>query len=316
MSQPRPRRRRHVAPEPPPHRERLDAEEARHAPTAIPPDLEMGSAVRLLLRQFGLRPQKGFAQNFLISDRVVRQILEAAELTSDDTVLEVGPGLGLLTRELSDRAGLVVAVELDRGMIEALKHVLAGRDNVELIQANILDVDPEVAVHGRPYKVVANLPYYITSLALRHFLEARLRPRRLVVMVQKEVARRIVAKPGNLSLLGISVQVYGSPRIVATVPATAFIPPPDVESAVVRIDVYDKPAVDVDLSRFFRVVHAGFAHPRKQLHNALSRILWMPKDAAPEILRSAGIDPMRRAQTLSLEEWANLTRVLTDQGIV
>ncbi|MBI2938933.1 MAG: ribosomal RNA small subunit methyltransferase A [Chloroflexi bacterium] len=263
-----------------------------------------------------MRPHRARGQNFLADDRIVQRIIAAAELGPGDVVLEVGPGLGVLTRELADRVSLVVAVEVDRGLVEALKHVLAGYENVELINADILDVDPAVVVHGRPYKVVANLPYSITSLALRHFLEARHRPSRMVVMVQKEVARRIVAKPGELSLLAISVQVYGRPRLVTEVPASAFVPPPKVDSAVVVIDLHERPTVNAPLDKFFRVVHGGFAQPRKQLHNALARTLWLPKDSAPDILRAVGVDPMRRAQTLSLDEWERLTAELMGRGLV
>ena len=272
-------------------------------------------AIKSLLQQFGLRPQKGFGQNFLRDDRYLRRIVEAAELRSTDLVVEVGPGLGALTRELARRAGRVIAVEIDRGMAEALKTVLAPYPNVDVVNADILDLDPTQLVGGGPYKVVANLPYYITSPVLRRFLEeTRAKPELVVVMVQREVAERIVARPGEMSLLAVSVQFYGAPRVVTLVPAQAFYPPPKVDSAVVRIDVYERPAVDVEPARFFRVVQAGFAQPRKQLHNAIANRLWLPRGSAPSLLSEAGVDPRRRPQTLSLEEWASICRTLAEKG--
>ena len=271
-------------------------------------------AIRATLEQFGLRPRKGLGQNFLRDERYLHKIVEAADLEPTDVVVEVGPGLGALTRELANRAGRVIAVEIDRGLAEALKTVLAPYPHVTVVNADILDLDPSQLVGDAPYKVVANLPYYITSPVLRHFLErTRAKPTLMVVMVQREVAERIVARPGEMSLLAVSVQFYGAPRIVTLVPAQAFYPPPKVDSAVVRIDVYERPAVDCDPARFFRVVQAGFSQPRKQLHNAIAQRLWLPKEAAPRILEEAGVDPRRRAQTLSLEEWGRICRTLVEK---
>ena len=272
------------------------------------------ATVKRLLRQFGLAPRKRFGQNFLVDLNVLADIVAAAELRPDDTVVEVGPGLGILTRELAQRARRVIAVEVDRDLASILKRALASLSNVEIVNADILEFDPLKALNGAPYKVVANLPYYITSPTLRHFLEARHKPKLLVVMVQREVAERIVAAPGSMSLLSVSVQFYGDARLVRLVPAHAFYPQPKVDSAVVRIDVYDRPAVDVDPEKFFRVVHAGFAQPRKQLHNALARGLWLPPGKAIELLREAGIDEKRRAQTLSLDEWGRLAKVFEGHG--
>jgi 16S rRNA (adenine1518-N6/adenine1519-N6)-dimethyltransferase len=261
---------------------------------------------RDLLRRYGVSAKKRLGQHFLVDPNVLDRILTAADLRSTDTVIEVGPGLGLLTQALATRAGRVIAVELDQRMIAILGETLAGRGNVEIVPADILQVDPAELAGGR-YLVVANLPYYITSPVLRHFLEASRRPERLVVMVQKEVADRLVAQPGHLSLLGISVQVYGTPRLVAVVPPTAFLPPPEVASAVVRIDVYREPLVAAtERDWFFKVVGAGFSQPRKQLHNALAQALWFEPGGATAALEAAGIDPMRRAQTLSIAEWQRL----------
>ncbi len=284
--------------------------------TAPSPPVEVPLSVRALLARFGLRPKKRLGQNFLVDQRILRRIVEAADLQPTDTVVEVGPGLGLLTRELARRAGRVVAVEIDPQMAAVLRDVLADLPNVEIVVQDILRFDHVAYLGGQPYKVVANLPYYITSAALRHFLEARVRPRLMVVMVQKEVAQRILAGPGALSLLAISVQCYGRPRLVCWVPRTAFYPPPRVDSAVLRIEVFERPAVAVDPARFFRVVAAGFAHPRKQLHNSLERALGLSHALVDAALVAAGIAPQRRAETLSLEEWARLTRELEHRGLL
>lgn len=265
---------------------------------------------RQLLKRYQVSTKKRLGQHFLVDPNVLDRILDAAELSPTDTVIEVGPGLGLLTLALAARAGRVIAIEVDRQLIPVLGETLAGRTNVELVPADILTVDP-AQLAGGPYLVVANLPYYITSPVLRHFLEAARQPERLVVMVQKEVADRIVAKPGALSLLAVSVQVYGTPRIVTVAPPSAFLPPPEVASAVLRIDVHPAPLVPAgEREWFFKVVNAGFSHPRKQLHNALSQALWFEPGGATAALETARIDPMRRAQTLSIEEWRRLAHAI------
>lgn len=278
-------------------------------------DLNPSRELRSTLARFGLRPRKGFGQNFLVDPFVLDQIVAAAELAPHDDVLEVGPGLGVLTRALAERARRVVAIEIDRGMVAALAETLADQANVEVAEGDALRVEPADLFAG-PYKLVANLPYYITSPLLRHFFEAARPPQRMVVMVQREVAERIVAAPGALSLLAVSVQFYGRPRIVGRVPASAFLPAPKVDSAIVAIDVLAKPAVAAAPGPFFKVVSAGFAMPRKQLHNVLPQKIWMPPDAVGPALEAAGIDPMRRAQTLSLEEWARLTHELQARHLV
>jgi len=226
-----------------------------------------------LLRRSGLRARKRLGQHFLIDDDVQHQILSAAELTTDDTVLEVGPGLGIMTRELARKVRRVIAIELDDKLAAFLKHEMASLPNVTIINQDILKVDPaSLLSEPEPYKVVANLPYYITSPVLRHFLEAAIKPGLMVVMVQKEVAEIIAAGPGKRSLLSISVQLYGQPRIISQVPARAFHPSPEVDSAILRVDLYPKPAVAVDDTKsFFETVRAGFASPRKQLANSLAR---------------------------------------------
>jgi 16S rRNA (adenine1518-N6/adenine1519-N6)-dimethyltransferase len=265
--------------------------------------------IRPLLRQLNLRPSKGRGQTFLADETVLDTILDAAELTSTDTVLEIGPGLGILTSALARRAGQVTAVELDARLAEHLRKGLAIFPNVRLVEGNILAV-PASALPTPPYKVVANIPYSITSAVLRHFLETPMRPSRLVLMVQKEVAQRIVALPGRMSVLAVSVQFYATPRLVATVPAKAFFPVPEVDSAILRLDTLAQPPVDVPAPRFFRTVTAGFSQKRKQLHNSLGAGLGIPSAEMTTLLRSVDIDGSRRAETLTLAEWAAITRVL------
>jgi 16S rRNA (adenine1518-N6/adenine1519-N6)-dimethyltransferase len=271
---------------------------------------------REVLRRHGLQPRKGLGQNFLVDRRALERIVAAADLAPHDTVLEVGPGVGQLTRLLSEAAGRVVAVELDRQMVAVLRQELADRPNVQIVEADILEVDPGALAAGRPYKVVANLPYYITSAALRHLLEAQPPPSLLVVTVQQEVAERITAAPGEMSLLAVSVQFYGRPRRVARIPAGAFYPPPKVDSAALRIDVYppeERPVQVDDVEGFFRVVRAGFGQRRKQLRNSLTAGLRLDSEQVEAALERAGIDSRRRAETLSLAEWAALARELGEQ---
>jgi 16S rRNA (adenine1518-N6/adenine1519-N6)-dimethyltransferase len=232
-------------------------------------------------------------------------------------VLEVGPGLGVLTKEMAPRAGRVIAIELDERLAEALHPWARAQGNVTIVRADILELEPGLLVRehagAEAYKLVANLPYYISSPVVRHFLEAPLPPQLMVLTLQREVAENMAATPGRMSLLSVSVQFYGVPRIVATIPPSSFFPAPQVESAVVRIDVRERPAVDVDPKLFFRIVRAGFSGRRKQLHNALRGALWMSPANALRLLEGAGMDPRRRAQTLSLEEWAALARAFARQ---
>jgi 16S rRNA (adenine1518-N6/adenine1519-N6)-dimethyltransferase len=272
--------------------------------------------IKTLLGAAGLRAQRGMGQNFLTSDAILEKIVAAGDVGPNDVVVEVGPGLGHLTHHLARAAGQVVAVEVDRGLIRELRQAFRGVPNVTIVEGDILDSAPTDLVGDRAYKVVANLPYYITSAALRHFLEASHRPSLLVVTLQREVGERITAAPGQLSLLAIGVQVFGRPRLVSRIPPNAFYPQPKVESVVLRVDVFDRPAITAGVEPFFRVVSAGFAMPRKQLHNSLAQRLWLPPGSAPEIIEAAGIDPARRPQTLSIGEWDRLTRELGRRGLV
>jgi len=276
--------------------------------------------VRKLLKKFNIKPKKSLGQNFLVDQRALERIVEAAEVGPEDVILEIGPGLGTLTRCLAAGAGWVVAVELDQRLVEVLKQTLTDLPNVEIIHGDILEFNPadllERHIAGFRYKVVANLPYYITSAVLRHLLTAEVKPKLMVVTVQFEVAQRITAEPGDMSLLAVSVQFYGRPCIVARIKAGAFYPSPQVDSAVVRIDLGDRPLVEVDdVDSFFEIVRAGFAQRRKQLRNALSAELDLSTSEIAQALSRAGVNPQRRAQTLSIEEWARVWKEMQALGM-
>ncbi len=281
--------------------------------------------VRAALRALDLRPTRGMGQNFLIDPLALDTIVGAAELGPEDLAVEVGPGLGVLTWELLRRAGQVLAVELDRRLAARLHEEFAGTA-LRIVQADVLRISPaEILAHAdpqpsalspQPYKLVANLPYAITAPVLRHFLEGDLPPDLSVVLVQWEVAERICAAPGDLSVLAHSVQIYVEPEIVARVLASSFYPAPAVDSAVLRMRRRPALAVDVDdVSGLFRVIKAGFLQSRKQLGNALPVGLAamgaaITRDAALAALAAAGVAPTRRAETLSLAEWAAVYRAL------
>lgn len=270
-------------------------------------DLTSVRELRRLLSAHGMHPNKAFGQNFLIDRAVLRQIVAAAEIDAADSVLEVGAGTGVLTRELARQARRVVAVELERDMLALLAETTRGLSNVEIIGRNLLYLDPVKVFGDAPYKLVANLPYYITAPTFRHFLESANAPRLIVVMVQEEVAERITAAPGDLSLLAVSVQFYGKPRIVARVSAAAFYPAPKVDSAILRVDVNaETPLTPPERDQFFRVVQAGFSAKRKQLHNALEQGLHLPQETVRAWLQAATIDASRRAETLDIAEWITL----------
>lgn len=276
---------------------------------------------REFLRQYNLTPKQSLAQNFLVDETYLARIAAAAELSPTDLVLEIGPGPGTLTKYLAEQAGQVVAVELDDRLIEPLRTHFADQPNVTIVHADILNLEPGTLVQQRAqreetrnmfsYKVVANLPYYITSAVLRHLLESAMPPSVIVVLVQKEVAERIIAEPGDMSILAVSVQYYAQPTLVHHVPAGAFYPVPKVDSAVLRLDCFATPVVsDIETDFFFRVVRAGFSQKRKQLGNTLSAGLHLSKADAKAALEQAHIDPRRRAETLTLAEWGNICKVL------
>jgi 16S rRNA (adenine1518-N6/adenine1519-N6)-dimethyltransferase len=261
-----------------------------------------------LLRDFGIRPDKTLGQNFLQDDSALRKIISASRISPSETVLEIGPGLGSLTRYLALSARDVVAVELDGSLLPVLSSVLKSYENVKVIHGDILKIPVAELVKSNSFRVAANIPYYITSAIIRHLLEDPPKPKSIVLTVQKEVARRICAKPGDMSLLALSVQIFGQPEIVAEIPSDSFYPAPNVDSSVIRLETFLEPAIPAThLDSFFRLAKAGFSQKRKTLRNSLSAGLSIPASDAEELLKKSGIDPKRRAETLAIPEWAVLT---------
>jgi 16S rRNA (adenine1518-N6/adenine1519-N6)-dimethyltransferase len=261
-----------------------------------------------LLQQLDIRPSKGMGQNFLFEHGIVERLVRSLGVTREDTVVEIGPGLGILTDELVERAGTVISVELDRRLAAHLRRVFADVPSFELVEGDALAVDFDALV-DRDYLVAANLPYSVGTAILRRLLETRRPPRRLALMMQREVAERLVAQPPGMTIVGVAAQFYARPRIAFTVPPSVFIPPPKVESAVIVMEARDDVPLPQELhSRFFRIVNAGFRHKRKQLANSIADELGCGKDAVSDWIRAAGLDPMRRAQTLSVDEWVALTK--------
>ena len=260
-----------------------------------------------LMEKYHLQPDRSLGQNFLVNPHALERIVDVADITPRDTVLEVGAGLGHLTRYLAAQAAQVVAVEFDEDLIPPLKEVLDRYPNITVVQGDILSLAPRDLIHENEYIVVANIPYYITSSIIRHLLEAHHKPKHIVLTIQLEVAKRICAVSGDMSVLALSVQVYGEPYITSRIPSTAFHPSPRVDSASVRIDLYPQPLVPKDqMEIFFQLVKAGFQHKRKTLRNSLSAGMGWPKEKTEHLLEAAGIDARRRAETLALPEWIKL----------
>jgi 16S rRNA (adenine1518-N6/adenine1519-N6)-dimethyltransferase len=297
--------------------------------------------VRAALRNLNIKPTRGMGQNFLVDPHPLQQIVAAADLSPADLVVEVGPGLGVLTWELLQAAGRVITVELDRRLAARLRDEFAHQSRLYIIEGDILNLPPEnilaatQAMHnerspiqeqsdtlppafiGQPaYKVVANLPYAITAPVLRHFLEGTPQPQLMVVLVQWEVAQRITAAPGDLSMLAHAVQFYAEPEIVARVPASNFFPAPAVDSAILRLCIRTQSVVEVDdIDGFFRIIKASFLQPRKKLSNALPVGLAamgqrIPREVVVDSLKTAGVAPDRRAETVTLSEWLAVWQAL------
>ena len=253
-------------------------------------------------------PRKALGQHFLSDNRIVAQIIAAADLGPQEVVVEVGPGRGALTRRLVQSAGRVIAIEKDPQLAASLAARLSNPANLVTAEDDARTADIATLVGpGAAYKVVANLPYYAANPIIRRFLESDPKPAIVVVMVQREVAQSMAAAAGSMSLLSVAVQFYARPRIVCQVPPRAFHPPPKVSSSVVRLDVLPQPVLEVkDPQGFFDFVRAGFSAPRKQLRNSLGQGLRTSGELAGEILASANVDARRRAETLALEEWGQL----------
>lgn len=286
-------------------------------------DLSSASTLKALMTAHGIRPQHRLGQNFLTDAHVLDAIVDAGEVGPNDLVLEIGPGLGTLTQRLARRAGKVVAIELDRNLVEILqKTVVEQHPNVEVIQGDAARVDlrallAERLADGQRAKALANLPYYITTPLVMRLLEERLPLDQVVVMVQKEVADRMTSPPGGkeYGALSVAVQYYSEPRIVTKVSRGAFLPPPDVDSAVVAMRVRSVPPVDAPREHFFKVVKAAFGQRRKTLSNALTGGLGVDKQMVTEVLDATGIASGRRGETLSLEEFAAVSRKILEREI-
>jgi len=269
---------------------------------------QSGIDIPSLLKRHGITPKKSLGQNFLISHSALKQIVQTADLSRDDVVLEIGAGVGNLTRLLGTQAGRVVAVELDNRMLLPLEEILGGFENVEIVHGDIMRLKPSGLGLIAGYKVVANIPYYITSALMRHLLESDPRPSLMVITVQSDVAKRMCAVPDDMNLLALSIQVYGAPRMVGNIPSSSFYPPPDVDSSVVSIQMFEQPFLpEEQLEILFRIAKAGFSQKRKTLRNSLSGGLRLSTGDAGNLLDASRIDPMRRAETLSLSEWKALT---------
>jgi len=263
--------------------------------------------IQPLLKRYHIQPKKSLGQNFLVEPAGLMKVIDAAELSGSEEVLEIGAGLGSLTYLLAQTGARVTTVEIDRHMLEPLAEALKPFTNVQIVPGDILELDPATLVSQENYVVVANIPYYITSAIIRHLLEANLKPSRIILTIQQEVAQRIVARDGKMSLLSLSVFVFGEPEIVSTIPAGSFFPAPDVDSAVLRIRLHPEPLIrSSQLDLFFKLAHAGFGQKRKTLRNSLSAGLSLPANEVEARLLEADIEPSRRAETLSMAEWARL----------
>ena len=259
--------------------------------------------IKRTLKAYGAYAKKDLGQHFLVDPKALKSIVDAAQLTKEDKVVEVGPGMGVLTRELCARAGEVLALEFDKAMIAIVKTSCIKEKNLTVENVDVMKFDPSGL--GR-YKLVANIPYYITSAVLRLFLETDNKPEEMILLVQREVAERICAKPSRMSVLAVSVQFYANPQIVEVVPRTSFFPAPKVDSAILKVKVYKRPLFDVDKQLFFRIVKAGFGEKRKQLINSLAGGLGLNRETTEALLKEAGISVIHRAESLAMIDWYNL----------
>jgi len=267
-----------------------------------------------MLKKYGILPKKSLGQNFIINQRALEDVISAADLTGHEEIIEIGAGLGTLTIELAQRADRVFAVEIDKRLIPVLRNNLQDFENVTLLHADFLQIDPGELVSRPGYCVVANIPYNITSALLRHLMESSMPPARVVLTVQREVAQRITSSPGDMSLLALSVQIYGRAVITARVPAGCFYPVPDVDSAVLRIDIYKEPVVPRDMiADIFSLARAGFGQKRKKLRNSLARELGSSPAEVEKLLIKAEIQPKSRAQELSIQDWEKLARTAVEE---
>ncbi|RJQ31950.1 ribosomal RNA small subunit methyltransferase A [Candidatus Parcubacteria bacterium] len=270
--------------------------------------------IQKIFQQYGIKPLESRGQNFLINDEISNKIIASACLSADDVVVEVGPGLGILTRRLATTAKKILAVEIDKKLAALLKKNFKEFNNIEIINEDILQAfSIRSELQGINYKIVANLPYNITSIFLRKFLTEKPGPKEMILMVQKEVAQRICARPGKMSLLSVSVQFYSRPEILFYVPRENFYPRPEVDSAVIKLSVNNTLLTDgtgVSEKEFFKTVKIGFSSRRKQLHNNFSAGFKIKNEAAKELLTRAGLEETSRAQELTLKNWLVLVKLI------
>ena len=280
-------------------------------------DLTSRALIKTLFRRYKIRPLKKFGQNFLIDKDILKQIVEAADISPEEVILEIGPGIGNLTQELAKKAKKVVTIEKDQKMVEILKEVTKNFQNIKIIERDILKIDPKsYLLNTKSYKIVANLPYYIVSPVIRKFLESKFPPKEMILMAQKEVAQRICAKPPDMNLLAISVQFYARPEIVSYVSKKSFWPQPKVDGAILKISKIKNQKSKINKNLFFKIVRAGFSHPRKQILNNLSKglALSLPnglkleKEQVRFWLLKNGVQPNQRAETLKIEDWIKLAK--------
>lgn len=269
-------------------------------------DLSSATTIKNILSRYKTRPSKGLGQNFLIDKKILNKIIDASDIKITDIVLEIGPGVGTLTQALASKAGEVIAIEKDKKMIDILTNFLNASNiqNVKIVSEDILKLDPK-SYALNPYKIVANIPYYLTSPLIRKFLEDVNQPKEMILMLQKEVAKRICSKPPDMSLLAVSVQFYANAKIISYVSKNCFWPAPKVDSAIIKITPNKK--YDVPSDSFFEVVKAGFSQPRKQILGNLSKILKLEKIKIEKWLASNNIKLNQRAETLSVDDWVKLT---------
>jgi 16S rRNA (adenine1518-N6/adenine1519-N6)-dimethyltransferase len=276
-------------------------------------DLTSPKTIKELLLQHKTKPNKTLGQNFLIDKNVLEKIITASDIKNTDTIIEVGPGIGTLTQELAEKAKKVIAIEKDEALLKILEEILKNYNNIEIINGDVLKIEnlglknylPK-ADQPRAGKVVANIPYYLTSPLIRKFLESKNQPEEIILMIQKEVAQRICAKPPKMNLLAVSVQFYAEPKIISYVSKNCFWPSPKIDSAIIKITP-KKSKISVAPELFFKIVKAGFAHPRKQLLGNLSKNLNLSKEKTADWLLQNNVDPKQRAETLSINDWGNLT---------
>ena len=261
--------------------------------------------IREQLRKYNIRPNKLMGQNFLINENTLKKIIKAANLNKNDTVLEVGPGLGILTKELAEKAKKVMTIEKDEKIVEALREELEEYKNIEIICGDILKYNFESFEN---YKVVANIPYYLTSHLIRTLLELENQPEEITIMIQKEVAQRICASIPRMNLLSVSVQFYGNPEIISIIPKEDFWPEPKIDSAIIKITNIKKPK-NINIKKFFKLIKAGFSSPRKQLANNLSNNLNLNKEEIKKALAECNLNIQARASNLEIKDWIHLLNI-------